>query len=180
MLALVLTCLWAIPFQFARAQASSALLISPRQGEPGTLFQVVGQSGWTPGETVTLTFGFADLPAGNTFAGATYHQRTVTVLRDGTWSFPVVVTPDFLPFPLWRPGYIVVRATSASETATGDFMYTVEGKRPQGTPPMASYGFGPPPPPDRTAAMALALLSAGTGVLLLFGGAWRERGSASL
>ena len=173
MLALALACLWALHFQLARAQASSALLISPQQGEPGTLFQVVGQSGWTPGETVTLTFGFADLPADNTFAGATYHQRTVTVLRDGTWSFPVVVTPDFFPFPLWRPGYIVVRATSASKMATGNFIYTVAGKLPRGTPPLASYGFGPPPP-DRTAAMALALLCAGTGSLLVFGGAWRR------
>ncbi len=43
---------------------------------------------------------------------------------------------------------------------------------PLGTPPLATFGFGPQPP-DRTAAAALALLCAGTSALLLFGGMWR-------
>ena len=176
-LAFALACAWALPIKSAFAQEPSELLISPTQGEPGTLFQVVGQSGWTPGETVTLTFGFADLPADASYAGATYHERQAMVLRDGTWSFPVVITPDLLPFPLWRPGYIVVRATSPSKTDTGNFVYTVEGKVPLGTPPLASFGFGPQAP-DRTAAAALALLCAGTGALLAFSGTWRRREAA--
>jgi hypothetical protein len=167
-LALALACVRALPIRSSFAQQPSELLISPAQGEPGSRFQIVGQSGWTPGETVTLTFGFADLPSDNTFAGATYHERQVTVLRDGTWSFPVVITPDLLPFPLWRPGYIVVRATSPSKTDTGNFVYTVDGKLPLGTPPLASYGFGPPSP-DRGAAVAMALLLAGAGALLVCG-----------
>jgi hypothetical protein len=176
-LACALACLWALPIGSSFAQQPSELLISPAQGEPGSRFQVVGQSGWTPGETVTLTFGFADLAADNTFAGATYHQRDVTVLRDGTWSFPVVVAPDLLPFPLWRPGYIVVRAASPSKTDTGNFVYTVESKLPLGTPPLSTFGFGPQPP-DRTAAAALALLCAGAGALLVFAGVWRGRAVA--
>ena len=175
--AVALACAWALPIRSAFAQGPSELLISPAQGEPGSRFQVVGQSGWTPGETVTLTFGFADLPADNTYAGATYHQREVTVLRDGTWSFPVVISEDLFPFPLWRPGYIVVRATSPSKTDTGDFVYTVEGRLPLGTPPLATFGFGPQPP-DRTTAAALALLCTGTGALLAFSGAWRARPTA--
>ena len=171
MLALALACVRALPIGTSSAQQPSELLISPTQGDPGSRFQVVGQSGWTPGETVTLTFGFADLPADNTFAGATYHERTVTVLRDGTWSFPVVITPDLLPFPLWRPGYIVIRAVSPTQTDTGNFIYTVNGKLPLGTPPLATFGFGPQPP-DRGASVALALLCAGAGVLLMYG-AWR-------
>jgi hypothetical protein len=172
--ALALACLWALPLRNASAQAPVDPLITPSQGTLATVFQVVGQTGWTPGETVTLTFGFADLPADAGFAAATYHQRQATVLRDGTWSFPVVVTPDFFPFPLWRPGYIVVKASSPTKTVVGNFVYTVEGKTPLGTPPMASYGFGPQPP-DRTAAAALALLCAGAGALLAFSGAWRGR-----
>ena len=39
----------------------------------------------------------------------------MTVLRDGTWSFPVVINNDLFPFPLWRPGFIVVRAQSATD-----------------------------------------------------------------
>lgn len=175
MLALALACVRALPIGTSNAQQPSELLISPAQGEPGSLFQVVGTSGWTPGDTVTLTFGFADLPADSTFAGATYHERTATVLRDGTWSFPVVITPDLLPFPLWRPGYIVVRAVSPTKTDTGNFVYTVEGKLPLGTPPMASYGFGPQPP-DRGASVALALLLAGAGAMLVCSGAWRFGG----
>jgi hypothetical protein len=177
-LALALACAWALPIRSSSAQELSELLISPAQGEPGSRFQVVGQSGWTPGETVTLTFGFADLPADNTFAGATYHQREATVLRDGTWSFPVVVAPDLLPFPLWRPGYIVVRATSPTKTDTGNFVYTIAGKLPLGTPPMATFGFGPQPP-DRGSSVALALLCGGTGALLVFGGMRRGRPDSS-
>lgn len=174
MLALALACAWALSIKPSFAQQPSELLISPAQGEPGSRFQIVGQSGWTPGETVTLTFGFADLPADSTFAGATFHQRDVTVLRDGTWSFPVVITPDLLPFPLWRPGYIVVRATSPSKADTGNFVYTVEGKLPLGTPPLSGFGFGPQPP-DRGTSVALALLCAGAGALLVYGGVRRSR-----
>ena len=175
--AIVLACAWALPLSDVFAQEPDPL-ISPQEGGVRSLFQVVGQSGWTPGETVTLTFGFADLPPDVSYAGATYHERQVTVLRDGTWSFPVVISEDLFPFPLWRPGFIVVRAHSANRTVVNSFIYTVEGRRPLGTPPLASFGFGPSPA-DRTALFTLSLFAAGTGALLALSGAWRRREALS-
>ena len=61
----------------------------------------------------------------------------MTVLRDGTWSFPTVVNNNLFPFPLWRPGYIVVKAQSATTTAVNSYIYTVEGRAPAGLPPLA-------------------------------------------
>jgi hypothetical protein len=173
--AIVLAFAWAIPLGHAFAQVPADPLISPAEGGAGALFQVVGQSGWTPGETVTLTFGFADIAPDASYAGATYHERQVTVLRDGTWSFPVVVNSDLFPFPLWRPGFIVVRAQGADKTEVNSFVYTVAVRAPLGTPPLASFGFGPPPGLDRSFLLTLALFAAGTGALLTLSGAWRRR-----
>jgi hypothetical protein len=83
----------------ASAQGARDPLIVPQEGGAGTLFQVVGQSGWTPGETVTLQLALT--PADPfAYTGPFYHQRQVTVLRDGTWSFPIVVNDDLFPFPV--------------------------------------------------------------------------------
>ena len=147
-------------------------LIAPAQGEAGSRFQIVGQTAWTPGDTVTISFGFSDAPPTASFAGPLYNEQHVTVLRDGTWSFPTVVNDTLFPFPLWRPGYIVVRAQSATTTAVNAYLYTVEGRLPAGPPPLASLGSGP-----RHAApvfaLTLALFAAATGVLIVVGGATR-------
>jgi hypothetical protein len=123
---------------------------------------------------VTLDFGFADQPPAASFAGPFHHERQVTVLRDGTWSFPVVVNDELFPFPLYRPGLIVVRAQSPTKIATNAFIYTVAGERPLGPPPLASFGFGPTAGGHAT-ALAIALFAAGAGALIAFNGAWRRR-----
>ncbi len=171
--ALALALTGALPLGSAHAQEPDPL-IDPPQGNAGSRFQAVGQTGWTPGESVTLAFSFSDQAPGASFAGPFYHERQVTVLRDGTWSFPVVVNNELFPFPLWRPGFIVVRAQSASRTATSSFIYIVEGRPPLGPPPLASLGFGPPTA-HHSFAVTLALFVAGTGALLAVSGAWRRR-----
>lgn len=117
--------------------------MSPTEGSAGSRFQIVGEVGWTPGETVTIAFGFSDTPPADDFSGPLYTEQTVTVLRDGTWSFPVVINNQLFPFPLWRPGYIVVVADGAQQTATASVVYSVEDERPLGAPPLAPLGFGP-------------------------------------
>jgi len=170
-IAAALASVWLAPL---RTSAQSAdLLIDPPEGGAGSRFQIVGQNGWTPGERVTLTFDFADAPPPNTASGpAPYHEREVEVLRDGTWSFPIVVNRDLFPFPLWRPGYIVVHAQSPSKQATAAYVYTVEGRRPAGLPPLAALGSG-----QRAdgGAFAIALIAAGAGSLLLAAGGLRAR-----
>jgi len=172
--ALALAFATALPLSMARAQIPEEPLISPAAGEVGSRFQVVGQSGWTPGETVTLSFGFSDSPPGNSFGGPFYHERQATVLRDGTWSFPVVVNDELFPFPLYRPGFIVVKAQSPSKTAMNSFVYAVAGERPLGPPPLASFGFGPPRG-NHAFAMTIGLFAAGIGALVTVSGAWRRR-----
>jgi hypothetical protein len=175
--ALALVFAWALSFSTAHAQVPADPLISPAEGEAGSRFQIVGQSGWTAGETVTLSFGFSDQPPGASFAGPFYHERQVTVLRDGTWSFPVVVNNDLFPFPLYRPGFVVVKAQSASKTEINSFVYSVAGRRPLGPPPLASFGFGPAQA-NPVFALTLALFAAATGALLAISGAWRRREAA--
>ncbi|MDP9238592.1 MAG: hypothetical protein M3P30_14560 [Chloroflexota bacterium] len=148
-------------------------LTSPASGAAGSRFQIVGQSGWAPGETVTISLGFSDTDPGEQFSGAMYHERQVTVLRDGTWSFPIVVNNEILPFPLWRPGFIVVKAQSATKTAVNSFVYTVEGRAPLGAPPLADLGTGPEPPSNALVA-TLALFVAATGALIA-GSGWIRR-----
>ena len=173
--AIALACAWALSISTASAQSERDPLIAPGEGAAGSRFQVVGQTGWTPGETVTLEFTFADTDPGASPNGPFFHQREITVLRDGTWSFPVAVNNELFPFPLWRPGFIVVRATSGTHSATNVFAYTVEGRRPAGYPPLAELGSGPMPSPTAAVAGTAALFAAGIGALLAASGAIRRR-----
>jgi len=149
-------------------------LISPSSGGAGSRFQIVGQTGWTPGETVTISIGFSDADPGEQYGGTLYHERQVTVLRDGTWSFPMVINQELVPFPLWRPGFIVVKATSPTHAAVNAYIYTVEGRAPLGTPPLASLGSGPDVP-SGTVAVTMALFAAATGALVAASGGIRRR-----
>jgi hypothetical protein len=155
----------------ASAQGEADPLIVPPEGEPGSRFQIVGQRGWTSGEAVTIEFAFTESPPNGSplmFGG----PQQVTVLRDGTWSFPVVLTDQLFGMALATPGYVVVRATSPTQVATNSFILTVGGARPVGAPPAAGFGFGPDRP---LAAAAVALLCAGTGTLVLMSERLRRR-----
>lgn len=171
-LAAALACA-ALPLSAVFAQQSDDLLISPTVGDRGSRFQIVGVAGWTPGEVVVLRIGFTTGdPAA--FTGAFPFEREVTVLRDGTWSFPVSVNDDLLAMPLGdAPGYVVVRATSPTNAAGGTFVYAPGGRIPTGAPPLAPFGSGPG---ARDAALwfALALFAAGTGALLAVSGRLRD------
>lgn len=148
-------------------------LIEPRSGGIGSRFQVVGQRGWTPGETVTLQFLFTTGEPLRT-AGPFAVQHHVTVLADGTWSFPVSVNDMFLGMPLGsEPGFIVVRAESASHTAQSAFVFTVDGRRPAGADTIAPLGFGPAGA-ARGSAIGALLFAAGSGTLLIVSGASRR------
>jgi len=171
---------WALSLGTGTASANGPdPLIDPAQGAAGSRFQIVGQIGWTPGATVTISYGFSDLPPGDAYAGPFWNEQRVTVLRDGTWSFPTVVNDRVLPFPLWRPGYIVVRAASGDRVAVNSYLYLVDGHSPAGLPPLASFGFGPG---DRghggVVALTVALFAAATGALLAMGGAFRRHEAA--
>jgi hypothetical protein len=151
------------------------LFVSPTEGSAGSRFQIVGELGWTAGETVTISFGFSDAPPGVGFSDTTYNEQTVTVLRDGTWSFPAVINNELVPFPLWRPGYIVVVAESDSQRAVASVVYSVADERPVGGPPLAPLGWGPGA--GGAAAhnlIALTLFALGTGGLLVGVGRMRK------
>ena len=153
-------------------------LIDPPSGGAGSRFQIVGQAGWAPGDAVTISFGFSDTPPASTYAGELYNEQHVTVLRDGTWSFPTVVNDKLFPFPLWRAGYIVVKAHSATTTATNAYVYTVDGRTPAGYPPLADLGSGPGAH-SPLFALTLALFTAGTGALVAFAGVMRRTSPGS-
>lgn len=175
-LAVVLACAGAVlQTSFATAQQQDTF-VSPTEGGAGARFQIVGETGWTPGETVTISFGFADEVPGETFAGPFYNEQSVTVLRDGTWSFPVVINNELFPFPLWRPGFIVVQATGASQITITPFTYTVLGASPEGQPPLAELGFGPGDAGPPTNVVVGAAFVAALGVLLVVSGEARRRG----
>lgn len=148
-------------------------LIDPPEGAAGSRFQIVGQVAWTPGDTVTISYGFSDAEPGATYDGPFYNQQQVTVLRDGTWSFPTVVNDRLFPFPLWRPGFIVVKAKSATTTAINSYVYTVDGRAPRGLPPLASLGSGPGEGDGAALALTFVLFAAATGALLALGGVVR-------
>jgi hypothetical protein len=160
-------------FGTAHAQGPDPL-IAPAEGSAGSRFQIVGQTAWTPGDAVTISFGFSDAPPTASYAGPFYNEQHVTVLRDGSWSFPTVVNDRLFPFPLWRPGYIVVKAQSATTTAVNSYIYTVEGRLPAGPPPLASLGSGPGAATPGF-ALTLALFAGATGALIVAGGALRVR-----
>lgn len=168
----MIVCAFALSLGMASGQERDPL-ISPASGGAGSRFQIVGQVGWTPGESVTISLSFADADPGDQFAGIAYHERQVTVLRDGTWSFPIVVNQEILPFPLWRPGFIVVRAQSATRTEVNSFVYTVEGRPPLGAPPLADLGSGPASG-SATLVATLALFALATGGVVMASGAIRR------
>lgn len=142
-------------------------------GGDGSRFQVVGLIGWVPGETVRLRVGFATSEP-LTFAGPFAFEQPVTVLRDGTWSFPIVVNDALLGRPPGTtPGYIVVRAESGTHTAQNAYVYSVNGSLPAGADAIAMLGFGPGSAGG--AAIALALFAMATGALLTLSGLWRFR-----
>jgi hypothetical protein len=157
----------------AHAQQADPL-IDPPQGAAGARFQIVGQTAWTAGDTVTISYGFADAAPADAYDGPFYNEQQVTVLRDGTWSFPTVVNDSLFPFPLWRPGYIVVKAQSATTTAVNSYVYTVEGRAPAGLPPLAELGSGPAGG-SAVFPLTLALFAAGAGALIAFAGAMRRQ-----
>ena len=164
---------WALFPQMTSAQEDRDPLIAPAAGERGSRFQIVGQFGWTPGEEVDIGIGFVAADP-FTFAGPFPYQQHVTVLRDGTWSFPVVLNDD-LGLPLTtEPGYLVVHAESPSKSATNAFVYTVDGRTPAGAEQIAHLGFGPhignPALP-----LGVALFALGIGALLVVSGEMRRR-----
>jgi hypothetical protein len=172
-LAVALACAGAI-IQRNIGRAQQDTFVSPTEGSAGSRFQVVGELGWVLGETVTISFGFSDLPPGPDYAGPFYNEQPVTVLRDGTWSFPVVINDQLVPFPLWRPGYIVVKAAGGRQTTLTTVVYTVGERRPVGEPPLSELGFGPPAGGTALAvALAGALFAGGAGLLVGLSGAMR-------
>ncbi len=159
----------------AFAQGSRDPLIVPQEGGPGSRFQIVGQQGWAAGETVTISLAFTTdasvVAAPDAFAGPFTHQRMATVLRDGTWSFPISVSDDLLSMPLdGTDGYIVVRAQAASHTASNTFHYsptsTVAGA-------MAASGWGPDGA-SPTTLWGMMLFAAAVGGLLVMSGVGRR------
>jgi hypothetical protein len=162
--------------QSAHAQQPRDPLIVPQQGDFGSRFQVVGQSGWTPGETVTIRFGFTAMDP-LSFAGPFYHERTVTVLGDGSWSFPINVNDDLFPFALGsNPMFIVVQAQSPTKTATNAFIYAPDGRLPVGAEAIAHLGFGPQHSAPAW-AIAAALFLAASGGLIAASGRMRRVGT---
>lgn len=157
----------------ASAQEERDPLIAPAAGERGSRFQIVGQSGWTPGEEVDISIGFAAADP-FAFAGPFPYEQHVTVLRDGTWSFPVVLNDD-LGLPLsGEPGYLVVKAESPTKTAMNAFVYTVDGRTPVGAEQVANLGFGPHIG-NTALPLGVALFAAGIGALLVVSGEMRRR-----
>lgn len=177
-LCLAIACLVAFLPAVALAQQPRDPLIAPAEGGRGSRFQVVGQSGWAPGETVVLRLAFASADP-LAFAGPFPVQHEVRVLADGTWSFPVSVNDTLLPGGLpSTPGFIVVLAESPSKTAQNAFVFTVNGARPAGAEAIAAAGFGLAAP-GAGAGLMFALFSAGTGTLLLGSGVLRRRGAGA-
>jgi hypothetical protein len=157
------------------AQEPRDPLIDPPEGGFGSRFQIVGQVDWTPGERVTILLAFTDAADPFTYSGPFPYEQSITVLRDATWSFPIVVRDDVLGFPLpARPGYLVVRAESAGHEATNVYVYTVDGARPAGAERIADLGFGPMGGGAHV-LVGFALFAAGIGGLLVASGAIRAR-----
>jgi hypothetical protein len=170
--------------QTASAQEPRDPLIDPPSGSVGSRFQIVGQAGWVPGETVTLHVYFTtstDPLNVAPSAAPLSREFSVTVLADGTWSFPIVVNEFFAADggapPPDMPGYIGVRATAGSHTGANAFVYTVRSVLPIGAEGFAEAGVGPPGPMPG-ATVVVALFAGGLGLLLALSGALR-RGAAS-
>lgn len=171
--ALAIACAWVGTSGTAQGQEGRDPLIDPPEGGAGSRFQIVGQRGWVPGETVRLRIGFAASDP-LTFAGPFSFEQPITVLRDGTWSFPVVVNAALLGAePGATPGFLVIRAESQARVAQNAFVYTVNGSRPAGADAIAPLGFGPGAAGGL--AVALAMFGLATGGLIALSGMWRYR-----
>jgi hypothetical protein len=165
-----LACAWALPFRIALANQDADLIIDPPSGGAGSRFQIVGQWGWTAGETVQLRVGFAGGdPAG--FSGPFAIEEDVTVLADATWSFPVVLNDGFFggAAPV-EPGTVVIQAESPSNDASATFAYTGIGPPPA---EVGSAGFGPAAAGAPVVVIA-ALFAAGVGVMAFVSGGMRR------
>ncbi len=176
-LALVVVCAFSLVVTSA-VLAQQATFVSPDEGSVGSRFQIVGESGWIPGEALTLEFTFLDVPppAAGSFDGPFFRTETITALRDGSWSFPVVINRDLFPFPLWRPGFIAIRVSGSTQSTLTLVTYMVDGQRPTGQPPLAGLGFGPQSAGQLAATLLLsAVFALGIGALLLAAGATRDR-----
>jgi hypothetical protein len=160
----------------ARAQDQRDPIIDPPEGAAGSRFQVVGAAGWVPGETVTLTILFTTSAEPLTFTSGLFEiEQTVTVLRDGTWSFPVVVNDALFGAPLpAEPGYVVVRAASPSKSGVNAYVVASGGRRPAGAEAvLGAFGWGPPGALPAMSVTA-ALFALGVGALLAVSG-WQRR-----
>ncbi len=173
-LALACSALFAIALaQAASAQEPRDPLVDPPLGGAGSRFQIVGQRGWIPDEALTLSVGYTTSEDPFSFTGPWLFEKPVTVLRDGTWSFPIVLTEAFFAGAVpARPGYIVVRAQSAEQVAVNAYVFSVDGELPAGVTALGLLGSGP----HVTAPLAftLALFAAGLGALLALSGALRR------
>ena len=172
--ALAVACAFYITISFA--QTARDPLIVPQEGGNGSRFQIVGQTGWTAGETVTISLGFSTDAAvavtPESFGGPFYHERQTTVLSDGTWSFPISVDDAFL-LPLDREGVIVVRAQAPSHSAANTFKFTPNVSAVAGAQAVGKAGFGPDAGVPSIAAAAL--FAGGLGLLLVLSGIARRR-----
>jgi hypothetical protein len=160
---------WARSLDSSYAQTAE-LIIDPPAGGAGSRFQIVGQSGWIAGEAVSVRVGFTEGDAAS-FAGPFAIDEQVTVLDDGTWSFPVVLSVAF--FGGTAPataGTVVVRAESPSHTATATFTYTGLGPPPAA---VSAAGFGQPAA-GASAVAVVAMFAAGVGAMLVAGGFGRR------
>lgn len=172
--ALVCSAFLAIAFaQAAAAQEPRDPLIDPPLGGAGSRFQIVGQRGWIPDEALTLSVGYTTSSEPFAFSGPWLFEKQVMVLRDGTWSFPIVLTEAFFAGAVpARPGYIVVRAQSAEQVAVNAYVFSVDGELPPGVGTLGLLGFGPRV--TTPLAFTLALFAAGLGALLALSGALRR------
>lgn len=176
-LALTVACASFLTVGNAHGQEGRDPLIDPPEGGAGSRFQIVGQRDWVAGETVRLRIGFATADP-LTFAGPFSFEQPVTVLRDGTWSFPVVVNAALLGSePGATPGFIVVRAESGPRVAQNAYIYIVDGTRPSGADVIAPLGFGAGfgPGAAGTRALTVAMFALGAGGLIAISGLWRYR-----
>jgi hypothetical protein len=173
LLAVAIALLAALSPSNTSAQEPRDPLIDPASGEPHSRFQIVGQAGWTPGAPVTLHVGYTTREP-LSYPGPFSFEQDVTVLRDGTWSFPIVLNEQVLGEPLpAEPGYVVVRAESGEHIAQNAYVYTIDGARPSGADAIAPLGFGSSLPGAAPAGI-VALLMLGGGGLVFASGALRR------
>lgn len=166
-----LACAWALPLRTAFANQDAELIIDPPSGGAESRFQIVGQSGWTAAEIVRLRIGFSATGDPAAFTGPYALEQDVTVLADGTWSFPVVLNDAFFGNAApGSPGAIVVRAESPSNDAFATFAYTGVGPPPAD---VGKAGFGPGVA-GASAMIIAALFAAGVGAMVLVSGGIRR------